>query len=75
MKARTPHGGSENDHIARLFLLGISGALAAATGYVVFNYGVGLAAVILATLTGLAYWGLVSASPRVRGLVAKLFSL
>lgn len=65
---------SENDHISRLYLFVVAGLLAAATGYVCLSYGLGLGAGILATLTALAYWGLVSASPRVRSFISKLFS-
>ncbi len=65
---------SENEHISRLYLFVVAGLLAAATGYVYLRYGLGLGVGILAALTALAYWGLVSASPRVRSFVCKLFS-
>jgi hypothetical protein len=65
---------SENEHISRLYLFVVAGLLAAATGYVYLRYGLGLGVGILAALTALAYWGLVSASPRVRSFVSKLFS-
>ncbi len=65
---------SENEHISRLYLFVVAGLLAAATGYVYLTYGLGLGTGILATLTSLAYWGLVSASPRVRSFISKLFS-
>lgn len=64
----------ENEHISRLYLFVVAGLLAAATGYVYLRYGLGLGAGILAALTALAYWGLVSASPRVRSFISKLFS-
>lgn len=65
---------SEDQHISRLYLFVVAGLLTAATGYVYLSYGLGLGAGILAALTALAYWGLVSASPRVRSFISNLFS-
>ena len=65
---------SEHDHIARLYLFVAAGSLAAATGYIYLRFGLSLGVGILAILTVTAFWGLVSASSRIRRAIAELFS-
>ena len=65
---------SEPDHIARLYLFVVTALLAAATGYIYVKYGVSLGVCILAILTAVGFWGLVSASSRIRRAIAQLYS-
>lgn len=64
----------ERDLIARLYLFVVAALLTLATAYVFFKFGPGWGSGILGGLTGLAFWGCVSTSARLRSLVSALFS-
>ena len=65
---------TEQDQIARLYLFVVTALLAVATGYVYIEFGLCFGAGILGMLTAVAFWGVVSASSRVRNFVSGLFT-
>ena len=65
---------AEPDLIARFYLFVVAALLVLASGYTYLNYGLSTGFVILAVLAAAAFWGLVSASARIRRAITALFS-